>query len=1151
MPRFVHLHLHSEYSLLDGLIKFDQLFDKVRNWGGNSVALTDHGNMFGAIEFYSKALENGVKPILGMEAYVAPGRRDDKNTPPSEPNSYHLTLIALNSEGYSELSELSTAAYLEGFYYKPRIDKEILATKSRNLIALSGCWSGEVAFWIRRGNFERALKAALEYREIFGERFFLEIQMPYFNDEARQIAKGIVELSRKTDIPLVATNDVHYLNKDDHELHEVLLAIQTQSRLDDKDRFKVESDQIYLKTPDEMYRVFGELPEALEITEEIASWVNIELDLGTYKLPYFAVPEGETPDTYLEKLCLEGLKKKYGEPLPGEVVERLDHELKIIRELGFSSYFLIVWDYIRWARENGIPVGPGRGSAAGSIVAYALDITKVDPLKYGLLFERFLNPHRKGFPDIDVDIADDQRDRVIAYLMNRYGAENVARICTFGTMKARMVVRDVGRVLGYPNSELDRVSKMIPQNSTLVDALSSIPELQQLTQSPKWKKLFDLAMRLEGTARHVSMHAAGVVISPVPLKRIVPLFVDRKGLTASQYEMNSIEKLGLLKMDLLGLRNLTVINQALKIIEKTHGVKLDLDGIDYEDREVYELLGNGETIGIFQLDSSGMRELLRKLKPSNLEDLIALLALYRPGPLQTGMVDDFIDRKHGRKKIEYPLPELEDILKETYGVIVYQEQVMKIAVRVAGYSMADADNLRRAMSKKKPEVMAKEKEKFIKGAMNKGYTKEKAEYIFDLIEKFAGYGFNKSHSAAYAVLAFQTAFLKRYYPTEYMAALLTSVIDNRDRLFLYLAEAKRMGIEVLPPDINESYRGFTVVGDKKIRFGLGAIKKVGDAVLEEIIAEREKRGPFKSFLDFLRRVDQRVVNRQVVEMLIKSGALDRFGRRESLIASYEIFADYAEKTSTKEQMVFQTLFASKAPLKEPQLVEADPWPENLKLSYEKDAIGFYISGHPVEPYEEIIKRSGAVELVELAEETQERKVRVGGLLTSISLKSTKRGDRMAVGIIEDLTASAQVVFFPNVYSEYRDLIEADRVVVLDGRLEAREDTDSTIKILVERVLSPEEALNVEPGSLVRSREQTAKGLVIDMEEGDGNRSDGVVEQIWTLVRHHPGRTPLYFVVRNNGKVIVIKASDKYSVSPTDDLIHELEKIVGEGKAKAI
>ncbi len=1058
MAEFVHLHLHTQYSLLDGAIKIKQLFPRARELGFDAVAITDHGSMFGVVKFFQEAQKHEVKPIIGCEAYVAPGSRFDKKSVRGGADAaYHLVLLAKNEKGYKNLIKLVTAGYLEGFYYKPRIDKELLREHSEGLIATSACMKGEIAQKILNNDYDGAKRALYAYLDIFGkENFYLEI-MRIGIEEQDRVNEGLMKLARDTGVGLVATNDCHYLFPEDAEAHDILLCVQTGKRVEDVNRMKMDTNQIYFKSPREMADLFADVPEAVENTLKIAEACNFQFEFGKAHLPVYQVPEGYTISSYLRKLAFDGLKKRrergeLDQTIPYErYEERLNYELEVIEKTGFPGYFLIVWDFVNYAKRNGIPVGPGRGSAAGSLVSYVLEITDIDPLRWGLLFERFLNPERISPPDIDIDFCKERRDLVIDYVRKKYGEKNVAKILAVGTLATRAAVRDVGRALGFSPKEVDRIAKMFPQTPdiSVEDAIKMEPRIQEeMEKNSKVKKLVEVASKLEGLCRQASTHAAGVVITPNELTEYVPLYKNEKEEEiTTQYDKDDLEALGLLKMDMLGLRTLTVIDTALKLIEAYKGEKVDLKHLPLDDPETYRLLQSGRTLGVFQLESSGMRELLKRLKPSRFEDLIALVALYRPGPLGSGMVDDFIDRKHGRKPIEYELPQLGPILEETYGVILYQEQVMKIASEVAGFTLGQADILRKAMGKKKKDVMAQMRELFIKGAVERGVDKEKAEDLFDKMAKFAEYGFNKSHSAAYAMVAYQTAYLKAHYPVEFMAALISSEINNTEKIYLYLQECKDMGIEVYPPNINESHVIFRVDGNS-LRFGLAAIKGVGEAAAEAIVKAR-KDEPFKNFYDFCKRVAGHKVNKKTIEALIKSGALDSFGDRNSLLASLETFLDAATRASkgSEKQLSLFDLAGEGEYVEEPELIEASPATEQERLNMEKEVLGFYLSGHPLDTAKEIISKYPVTTISALEEKEDGEEVILAGLVVSIKEITTRNGDRMAFVNFEDKEGRVELVVFPDVYREVGLVFAYDEPILVRGTVTTDVANDSK-KVLV-------------------------------------------------------------------------------------------------------
>nr|PZN05491.1 MAG: DNA polymerase III subunit alpha [Bacillota bacterium] len=1096
MAGFVHLHVHTNFSLLDGACDIGRLAGRAKELGMDAMAITDHGVMYGVIDFYKTMKAAGIKPIIGCEVYVA--RRTIKDRQPGiDDEQYHLVLLAENQTGYRNLVKLVSKGFIEGYYYKPRVDKELLREHSEGLIALSACVAGEIPQYILKGEYEKARRAALEFNDIFGEgNFYLEIQ-DHGLKEQKLVNPELVNLSRETGIPLVATNDVHYILKSDADFHDAMLCIQTGKTVKDEDRLKFDTSEFYLKSEEEMRRLFPHLAEACDNTVRIAERCNVELEFGKVHLPRFEVPAGFTEDSYLEKLCYEGLRKRYTEITP-EIKNRLDYELEVIKKMGYSSYFLIVWDFVNFARKNGIMVGPGRGSAAGSLVAYCLYITNIDPLKYNLLFERFLNPERVTMPDIDVDFCYERRQEVIDYVVSKYGADRVAQIGTFGTMAARAAIRDVGRVFGYPYGEVDAVAKMVPMElgMTIEKALTINPELKKLyTENEKIRKLLDTAKALEGFPRHASTHAAGVVISSQPLVELVPLHRVGDSTVSTQFTMTALEELGLLKMDFLGLRTLTVIQDALRLIKRSRGLDLDLEKIPLDDKKVYDLISRGETTGVFQLESSGMRNLLKELKPERFEDIIAVIGLYRPGPLGSGAADEFIRNKNNPENIKYLHPKLEPILRETYGIILYQEQVMKIAQELAGFSLAQADILRKAMGKKQQEVMEAQRNSFIQGCIKNGIDEKTAEKIFEEISYFAGYGFNKSHAAAYALVAYQTAYLKAHFPVEFMAALLTSVRHNTDKVAQYIAECRHMGIEVLPPDINESLEVFAAV-DGKIRFGLTAVKNVGENVARAIIKCREEKGRFVSFSDFCEKMEQAQLNKKAVESLIKSGAFDSQGaKRSQLMRIYEDVLSRAHKNQKQaaqgQLSLFEMIDGGEA--MDDDLPDIPEYPQSEILSMEKEVLGLYLSGHPLKEYEDILNRKTTLKSSDLKGDEVDiednSQVTVGGIITDIKMKSTKGEKLMAFITLEDLTGSMEIIAFPTVYEKFSDRLKQDSKVLIRGRVDLKEE--EMPKIIAEEI---------EP--LEKKKEGT---LVVLLSENDGNK---ILEDLKQFFLLHPGNVPV-------------------------------------------
>jgi len=1055
--QFVHLHLHTQYSLLDGANQIDPLIQQVKGFDMPAVAITDHGNMFGAIEFYQKAKAGGVKPIIGCEAYLAPGSRTQKDSGLAHNDYYHLILLAANLKGYQNLIKLVSKAYLEGFYYKPRMDKDLLKEHHEGLIALSGCLSGEVAYLIGQKDMDGATKAAGEYQDIFGkDHYYLEIQANGL--EHQRIAnRGLIEIHKKLGIPLAGTNDCHYLKKDDAKPHDVMLCLQTGKTRNDPNRMKFDTDQLYVKSTDEMLAAFGETPDAVLNTCRIAEQCDLNLPLNKSYLPHYTVPPGETRESYLEKLALQGLADRLKERPPiaprATYDLRLREELTVIISMGYAGYFLIVWDIINYARSRGIPVGPGRGSAAGSLIAYALRITDLDPLAYGLLFERFLNPERISLPDIDMDFCMDRRGEVINYVIDKYGKDHVCQIITFGTMKAKAAIRDVGRVLEMPYAEVDRIAKLVPDDLkiTLDKALEQEPRLKELTETdPKVAELMETARALEGLARHASTHAAGVVISDEPLTDHVPLYKGANDEIVTQYSMGDVEKIGLVKFDFLGLKTLTMIAHAERLINagRPEGPPFSTATLPLDDARTFALLSTGKTMGLFQLESAGMRDLLVGLRPDRFEDIIAIIALYRPGPMD--LIPDFIKAKQGKIPVTYfGIPALEPILKETYGVIVYQEQVMAIANKMAGFSLGQADILRRAMGKKKQEEMDKLQAKFLEGATQRKLSESKAQTLFELIKKFAGYGFNKSHAAAYALVTYQTAYLKAHYPTEFMAALLTSEMGNTDKVVRYISECRELGILILPPDVNESDKDFSVTPDG-IRFGLAAIKNVGDGAIEATIEARARDGRYASFFDFCHRVDARKINKRTLECLIKAGAFDSTGaRRAQMAAVLDRTVDQTVAAQRAASHGQTSIFAAMEPETDPtsgrtvlpvdeSLPDVPEWDQGERLKYERELTGFYITAHPLARYEAAISKFATVRTDQLPETQDGKEVKLCGIITTIKTLTTKKGDRMAYIQLEDPQGLVEVIVFPNLFQAAGPLLMAESIIQVTGTVDRAE-----------------------------------------------------------------------------------------------------------------
>jgi len=1142
---FLHLHVHTEYSLLDGAIRIDQLLEKSRDLNMEAVAITDHGNMFGAVQFYDHAIKAGIKPIIGCELYVAPGdRRERSPSPGGGPNAHHLVLLVMNEEGYRNLSQLVTLGHLEGFYYHPRVDLELLKQHNSGLMAFSACLKGSIPFFIRTDRIETARERALELASVFdNDRFYLEVQANYLPEQIK-VNKALKELSKDLSIPLVATNDCHYLEQSDAEAHDVLLCIQTGKTTDDEKRLKFSNNEFYFKSPDEMALALHGFEDALENTTHVASLCHYEMEFGNYKYPVFQVPENRSLNEILVDESKTGLKKRlFGngerpEAVPDEMVqeyqERLDYELDVIQEMGFAGYFLIVADFIDYARRCDIPVGPGRGSAAGSLVAYCLNITDMDPIKYGLLFERFLNPQRISMPDIDIDFCINGRDEVIRYVSEKYGRDNVGQIITFGTMKARGAIRDVGRSLNIPLGEVDRIAKLVPERPgvTLENALQEEPDLKQLEEKDgPAKKLLRISRSIEGLTRHASTHASGVVISDRPLVEYLPLFKGSRDEIMTQYTMGQIEKLGLIKFDFLGLKTLTVIKHALKLIEETTGERIRIDRIPLDDEAAYQLVSQGKTTGVFQLESSGMKDLLKRMRPGVFGDMVALVALYRPGPLGSNMIDEFISGKHGKVKIRYPLPQLESILKETYGVILYQEQVMKIAQVLAKYTLAEADELRKAIGKKKPEVMAKHRARFVEGATENGVVKKKAEKLFMLIEKFGGYGFNKSHSAAYAMIAYQTAFLKAHYPVQFMAALLTQDMGNQDKTIKNISECREMGIEILPPDINESQADFSVVGGK-IRFGLAAVKNVGLKAMESLIEEREKNGPFRDLLGFCQRIEGSKINRRVLEGLIECGALDFTGiYRSRLLAGLDDALRISGVNQDPNQLnMFGSLDSANGDAWGLfEFPDIDEWDENDKLRREKEALGFYITGHPLAKFTNEIRKLGTCAVQDLPGLKDRSQVKIAGVVESLKIKRTKRGAKMANINVEDLSGSVMVVVFPDLFNRIAPVLKGDDPLLITGTVETG---DNSAKILAQDIVT-----------LDSIRQETIKAIELALDHESVSRH--LLEDLLDIVFRYPGDSALYFkVAMPGGKNVIISAHNRFKVLPSHELISEIEAKIG-------
>ena len=1170
MPEFTHLHLHTDYSLLDGACDVDKLVNRVADIGQQAVAITDHGNIYGAVHFFDAAKKRGVKPILGCELYIC--KKDDHRADPQGDDYNHLLVLAENEEGYRNLVRITSEASLYGFYRKPRVSKKYLAEHSEGLIGFSGCLAGELCENLMAGKYEAAKATAGQYQEIFGKgNFFLEIQDQGLELE-KKIHADLFRLEKELGIPLVATNDSHYLCEDDSHAHEVLLCVQTASSIHDPKRFKFDSDQFYVKTAAEMEKLFSHSPEVVSRTMQFAERCNLKLSKVDNPFPEFAVPPGHTIDSYFEQVCREGFKKRLAtsirhlqdhgllrQPI-SEYEARLEREISIIKQMKFPGYFLIVWDFIRYAREHGIPVGPGRGSAAGSLATYCMEITDIDPLQNALLFERFLNPERVSMPDIDIDFDMNRRGEVIEYVTRKYGREQVAQIITFNTMAAKAAIKDVGRALDMPYGDVDRIAKLVPTTIgvTIEQALEDSPPLQEAYESnPQVKELIDTAKKLEGLVRGAGVHAAGVVIAPRPLTDLVPVSRSKNDEIVTAYDMKAVEKMGLLKMDFLGLTTLTVIDDCLKLIKRNQGEELDMAKVPLDDHTTYEkVFHRALTSGVFQFESGGMRDVLRRYKPTTVEDLTALNALYRPGPIQGGMIDDFIERKWGRRKVEYELPPLEAILKETLGVIVYQEQVMQIANVLAGYSLGEADLLRRAMGKKNPEEMAEQRDRFVSGALEKGFPKDKVVRIFDLMEQFAGYGFNKSHSAAYALLAYHTAYLKTHYPVEFMAALLTSEISKPENVVKYIKECREMEIPVEPPDVIFSDADFTPHG-KAIRFGLTAIKNVGRNAIDSILTARnelaEQKKTFASFWEFCEKVDLRLMNKRVVESLIKSGALDSFGRRAALMASVDKAMERAQKTQRDREAGQHGLFGifddHPATAKADDLPNIPDWDEYQRLQAEKEVLGFFVSGHPLDKYAEKLRNlPGVVDTATALEmkpapsngrrgQAPENEIAVAGVIAGLKVAKSKRsGELYAQASLEDATGKIDLICFPKDYERLKETLKIEVPVLVRGQLRAEEE--AAPKLCVSYIQALED-VKVRLPQNVRIRvplERTSEATLVELRQ---------------MIADSPGPGKLMLNLEKKDEFCVMMEPVGVTVAADRAFVDRAEELLGRGMVQAL
>ena len=1150
-PTFVHLHNHSEYSVLDGCLRVANLVGAAYEHKMPAVAMTDHGNIFGAVQFFKEAKAKGVKPILGCEAYVAPQSRFDKKPGgPNDVHHYHLVLLVKDESGYRNLCKLITQSYLEGFYYRPRIDKELLAAHSGGLIGMSACLKGELSVWLSRGLPEKAEEAAREYAALFAPGDYYVELMDHGLPEQKAVNPQLVAIARKLGLPLVATNDIHFARREDAESQDVLVCIQTNRKISDPDRLKFSTDQFYFKSAAEMAAIFRDTPDAIENTGKIASRCGFEFPAKSYHLPQFAPPEGKTLSEYFEEVAWAGFQTRLAQReakggnggaahTQAEYEERMEREIELIKKMGFEGYFLIVWDLLKTAREKGIPVGPGRGSAAGSLLAYSLEITEIDPIEYDLLFERFLNPERISLPDIDMDFCGRRRQEMIEYVTRKYGQDNVCQIITFGTMAARGAIRDVGRVLEVPLPEVDRIAKMIPLalDATIADALKTVPELRALRdRNSKVAQLLAIAQKIEGQVRHPSIHAAGIVITPKPLVEFLPLYQSVKGEITTQFPMGDVEALGLLKMDLLGLRNLTVIDDAIELLRQQTGETIDINNLPLDDDATFELFRAGNTDGIFQFESPGMKDLLRRFRPTEFRDLIALNALYRPGPLKSGMTDESIHRRNHPERVAYELPELEPILRETRGIIIYQEQVMRIATDLAGFTLAGADLLRKAMGKKDKETMKAQKQKFVQGAKKKGIASSKADKIFEQIKEFAEYGFNKSHSAAYAFLAYQTAWLKVHYPVHFLAALLTSEAERgaTPQVVKYIGECHEMGIQVLPPDINASEFRFTVEG-KDIRFGLAAVKGIGQAAVEELVAARKRAGGFRSPFDLFLEHDTKVVNRKAVESLIKAGAFDSLGWKRSqcfhmLDRMIDFGHDVQKAAATRQNSLFGSGAVEPPPVPQ-EVQEMREWDESHVLSYEMDALGLYITGHPLARHKDRLRKLVSHLINELDSERDfDKDVRLAGIIGSFKPLKTKKDERMATFVLEDLTGKIEVVAFPDCFGRHGQYLRDGQLVWIKGKYMGEEEN---------RRISLSQAM-----PLAEAFEKQAKRVVVRIFLP--GLEEATIAELKTVLDGYEGRCPVQFELETpHSYRVVTQSAEVQKVTPSEDLVQKIESLLGE------
>jgi DNA polymerase-3 subunit alpha len=1151
---FVHLHTHTDFSLLDGAIKIKPLAKRAQETGARAVAITDHGNMYGALSFYNTMKGSGIKPIIGMEAYLSKSRMTDRgDTTTGERGRNHIILLAKNLKGYQNLIKLTSFSYTEGFYYKPCIDKEFLAAHSEGLICLSACLSGVPSALLLTDKFDEAARRALEFEDMFGKgNYYLEVQNHQLEEEVGTVIPGMIELSKKTGIPLVATNDCHYLMKEDWRAHDIHVCIGAGKVHTETRRVKYQPEQFFFRTPQEMWMLFGkDLPEALLNTVAIAEMCELDLPFGQNHLPVYRVPEGFTTDTYFAKVARDGLEERWATIKHkadrkfdyDDYAARLEREIEVIVNMGFPGYFLIVWDFIKYARTSQIPVGPGRGSAAGSLVAYTMRITDIDPLQYELLFERFLNPERVSMPDIDIDFCVHGRQKVIDYVAEYYGRDHVSQIATFGTMASKAAIKDVGRALDMPYADVEKIAKMIPppvrgRNISISQAIQDVPELKKaIDTDPRIKELIEVALRLEGCSRHTSVHAAGVVISPRPLYELVPISKTSRDEITTQYPMTDLEKTGMLKMDFLALTTLTIIEDCLKSIKRETGETIDLASIPLDDQKSLQIFCEGKCEAIFQFESDGMKDLCRRLKPEGLEDLSALNALYRPGPIDSGMVDDFIDRRHGKKKVRYDFPELKDVLGNTMGVIVYQEQIMAVFQRLAGYSLGEADLVRRAMGKKKREELDKHKEKFTKQAVERGHEKDKLDKLWQSMEGFADYAFNRAHSFAYGYLAYQTAYLKAYYPTHFLAAVLSNELNNTSKVVKYISEARSQGIEILPPDVNASFDNFTASGNT-IRFGLAAIKGIGQAAVSCIVEARNEGGAFKSIFDFTERVDAKAVNKRVLESLVKSGAFDASAgthHRAQLFAAIDAAIESgqrAQKSKASGQVSLFGAIMETAPMQEPPLPQLAQWSQQELLKNEKETLGFYISGHPLQGYEAALKDIANADVDSLASNFHHgAQVCLGGIIIEMSVRTTKKGDRFALMQIEDQYGSVKIVVWPETYKKSVSVLQDNAPILVRGRLEI--DDGGAMSIIADEIQS-----------LVNLRERAAK--VMSMRFPIAAVKDDRLDRLYDLLDTHRGDCEIVFEVElEDGQLARIQPNQFVKVKVTPELTNSITELLGD------